>query len=79
MKELYSDDIYTFPYSEVSHLIEDKRKDYVGNATVIFHHSKWNDTTQCFEPNIYMSLKQVTSFADCWNTWLTMKSLQPKR
>jgi hypothetical protein len=70
-ESIWSNEDNVIPMAEVSH-IERLRDAYsIENKQirVVFKHSKWNDTTQSFEPCICMSNKKTESFLKDWCTY----------
>jgi hypothetical protein len=58
---------YTVPMAEISYLISSKNQDgSLQGGTIVFKHSKYNEETQCFEPNIWLDATAFISISQAW-------------
>lgn len=65
-ESIWATNQYVIPMADVSHIENDLRADYLGSITVIFKHSRWNDATQCFEPNVHLLKDEASRFLKDW-------------
>jgi len=67
-ESIWSNDNVIIPMSEVSHIEKVKPvNDTTDRITIIFKHSKWNQESQYFEPNVYLdNYSKSREFISAW-------------
>lgn len=64
-ESIYDNGKVIIPMAEISHIERDQRESYKGGVTIIFKHSKWDDTSE-WVPAIFILPKEAPDFLKSW-------------